>query len=177
MGFTPLEGLVMGTRSGDIDPGVILHLLSQGRMNVSEADSLLNDQSGLFGLSGISNDMRDLLREREKGNARADLAVRVFCHRVRKYLGAYWAVLNGADAVIFAGGIGENAPEVRAMICDSLAALGLTLNPQRNTEALGIEEKVSSEGSRVEVWVIPTNEELLIARDTLNCILGLPPED
>jgi acetate kinase len=177
MGFTPLEGLVMGTRSGDIDPGVILHLLSQGGMNASEMDSLLNDQSGLYGLSGLSNDMRDLLREREKGNTRADLAVRVFCHRVRKYLGAYWAVLGGADAVIFAGGIGENSPEVRAMICSSLGALGLAIDPQRNAEAQGIEKRISPEGSRVEIWVIPTNEELLIARDTLNCILGLPPQD
>jgi acetate kinase len=177
MGFTPLEGLVMGTRSGDIDPGVILHLMSQGGMNVSEVDSLLNDQSGLYGLSGLSNDMRDLLREREKGNTRADLAVRVFCHRVRKYLGAYWAVLGGADAVIFAGGIGENSPEVRAMICASLGAFGLAIDPQRNAEALGVEMKVSAEGSQVEVWVIPTNEELLIARDTLDCILGHPPED
>jgi acetate kinase len=177
MGFTPLEGLVMGTRSGDIDPGVILHLMNQGGLNASEVDSLLNDRSGLYGLSGISNDMRDLLREREKGNTRADLAVRVFCHRVRKYLGAYWAVLGGADAVIFAGGIGENSPEVRAMICDSLGTLGLAIDPRRNAEALGVERKISSEGSRVEVWAIPTNEELLIARDTLNCILGHPPED
>jgi acetate kinase len=177
MGFTPLEGLVMGTRSGDIDPGVILQLMTQGGLNVSEMDSLLNDQSGLLGLSGLSNDMRDLLREREKGNTRADLAVRVFCHRVRKYLGAYWAVLGGADAVIFAGGIGENSPEVRAMICASLGALGLALDPQRNVEALGVEKKISPEDGSTEVWVIPTNEELLIARDTLNCILGFPPED
>jgi acetate kinase len=168
---------VMGTRSGDIDPGVILHLMSPGGLNVSEMDSLLNDQSGLLGLSGLSNDMRDLLREREKGNTRADLAVRVFCHRVRKYLGAYWAVLGGADAVIFAGGIGENSPEVRAMICASLGALGLALDPQRNVEALGVEKKISPEDGSTEVWVIPTNEELLIARDTLNCILGFPPED
>ncbi len=176
MGFTPLEGLMMGTRSGDIDPGVVLHLLSQGGMNVSEVDSLLNDRSGLHGLSGLSNDMRDLLRERGKGNTRADLAVRVFCHRVRKYLGAYWAVLGGADAVIFAGGIGENSPEVRAMICTSLGVLGLAIDPQRNAEARGVEKKISPADASAEVWAIPTNEELLIARDTLNCILGLPPE-
>lgn len=176
MGFTPLEGLVMGTRGGDIDPGVILHLMSRGGMSVSGVDWLLNDRSGLLGLSGLSNDMRDLLREREAGNARAALAVGVFCHRVRKYLGAYWAVLGGADAVIFSGGIGENSPEVRAIVCDSLGVLGLYLDARRNAEALGVEKMISPEHRAVEVWAIPTNEELLIARDTLNCILGLSPQ-
>jgi acetate kinase len=171
MGYTPLEGLLMGTRCGDIDPGAVFHLLSEAEMGLHELEVLMNRHSGLYGVSGISNDMRDLLRESERGDARATLAVKMFCHRVKKYIGAYLAVLGGADAIIFAGGIGENSPAVRAMICESLQALGARLDPGKNSNALAVEMEISVAGSLPQLWVIPTNEELLIARDTLGCIL------
>jgi acetate kinase len=173
MGFTPLEGLVMGTRCGDLDPGVVVHLLNRG-VGVEELENLMNHESGLYGVSGISNDMRDLLREQERGNQRAELAIKMFCHRVRKYLGAYYAVLEGAGAIIFAGGIGESSPAVRAMICESLGALGVRLDAEKNAQAVGVEKEISAADAPTKVWVIPTNEELLIARDTLCCILHLP---
>ena len=143
MGLTPLEGLMMGTRSGDIDPGVLFHLGRTRGLSLPELEDLLLRKSGLLGISGRSNDMRDLCEAAAAGDARADLAVEVFCYRIRKYIGAYWAALNGADAIIFTGGIGENRPEVRARIMDGLDCLG-----------------------GVETLVISTNEELMIARDT-----------
>lgn len=172
LGFTPLEGLVMGTRSGDLDPGVVLHLMTALGMTAQEVGALLNHRSGLLGLSGLTNDMRAVLEAGRNGDARARLAVEVFCYRVRKYLGAYYAVLNGADAVVFTGGIGENAPEVRAAACQSLEALGIAVDPVRNQCAIGIEAEISPAGATTQVWVIPTNEELLIARETVRCILG-----
>jgi acetate kinase len=171
LGFTPLEGLVMGTRSGDLDPGVVLHLITALGMTAQEVGELLNHRSGLLGLSGRTNDMRALLEAARTGDARAQLALQVFCYRVRKYVGAYYAVLNGADAVIFTGGIGENAPEVRAASCESLEALGIAVDPARNQRALGVEAQISPPGARTQVWVIPTNEELLIAQETLRCIV------
>jgi acetate kinase len=170
MGFTPIEGLVMGTRPGDVDPGVLLYLLHRFERDVSKLDTLLNKQSGLLGLSGSSNDMRDLLLKREEGDRRAGLAVEIFCYRVRKYIGAYMAALAGADAIVFTGGIGENAVEVRGEICEGLQALGVLLDPEKNRSCRGAEEKISVDGSASSVWVIPTNEELLIARDTVRCI-------
>ena len=116
--------------------------------------------------------MRELLSQREKGKERAGLAIDTFCYRVKKYIGAYFAVLNGADAVIFTGGIGENAPSLRAQICESLGALGISLNTERNQAAVGVETDITADDARTKVWVIPTNEELLIARDTLACILS-----
>jgi acetate kinase len=174
MGFTPLEGLLMGTRSGDVDPAAVLYVMTAQDLSVHEAESLLNRQSGLYGVSGISNDMRELLEQSGKGHSRARLAIDVFCYRVKKYLGAYLAALNGADAVIFTGGIGENAPAIRARICDSLAALGIEIDGQKNEAAIGKETDISAAGAAVRAWVIPTNEELLIARDTLRCILRIP---
>jgi len=172
MGFTPLEGLLMGTRSGDLDPGALLYLMSKARLGIKDANHLLNEESGLYGLSGLSRDMRELLSQREKGKERAGLAIDTFCYRVKKYIGAYFAVLNGADAVIFTGGIGENAPSLRAQICESLGALGISLNTERNQAAVGVETDITADDARTKVWVIPTNEELLIARDTLACILS-----
>jgi acetate kinase len=168
MGFTPLEGLMMGTRSGDVDPGALLHLIETGECDARELDSLLNRQSGLYGISGLSYDMRDLLGARAAGNRQADLAVRMFCFRAKKYIGAYLAVLDGADAVIFSGGIGERAAAVREMICGSLGGVGLQIDPAANAAAT--ESRISAPESGVEAWVIPTNEELLIARDAVNCI-------
>ena len=174
MGFTPLEGLLMGTRAGDIDPAAVLHVMAKEELTIHEVSSLLNKHSGLYGLSGISNDMRQLIEQSEKGNDRARAAIDVFCYRVKKYVGAYLAALNGADAVLLTGGIGENAPTVRAQICDGLDGLGIVLDPARNEAAQGEPCRISSDDSACQVWVIPTNEELLIARDTLRCILGLP---
>jgi acetate kinase len=174
MGFTPLEGLVMGTRSGDIDAAAVLHLITQERRDPASLLETLNRESGLKGISGISNDMRDLEREASAGNERAALAIDVFCYRVRKYIGAYLAAMNGADALIFTGGIGEHAPHVRARICNGLGDLGIAVDPEMNEKDRKDARAVGS--SRIPVWVIPTNEELMIARDTLCCILKMPHE-
>ncbi len=174
LGFTTAGGLLMGTRPGDLDPGVLLHLMRTRGLTIDEADSLLYHRSGLLGLSGVSNDMREVLEAGRQGNERAAAAVDVFCYRVRKYLGAFYAVLNGADAVIFTGGIGENAPLVRARCCESLEALGISVDPEQNARTLALEREISRPGSPTKVWVIPTNEELLIARETVRCIHGLP---
>lgn len=174
MGFTPLEGLLMGTRAGDIDPAVVLHVMAKEELSIHEVSSLLNKHSGLYGLSGTSNDMRTLIEQSENGLERARYAIDVFCYRAKKYIGAYLATLNGADAVLFTGGIGENAPSIRAQICSDLDALGIVLDPEKNEAARGEMCRISSDDSACQVWVIPTDEELLIARDTLRCILGLP---
>jgi acetate kinase len=174
MGFTPLEGLLMGTRSGDLDPAALLHVMSHDGLEIHAASSLLNEQSGLRGVSGVSNDMRTLLAEAAKGHERARLAIDIFCYRAKKYIGAYLAAMNSADAVIFTGGIGENAPAIRAQICEGLSAFGIVLDPTRNAAAVGVEQDVSAAGATTQVWVIPTNEELLIARDTLRTLLGIP---
>jgi acetate kinase len=173
MGFTPLEGLVMGTRSGDIDPAILDFVSAKEGLTLHELDSMLNKQSGLLGLSGLTADMRELLAEEaEHGDRRARLAVDLFCYRVKKYLGSYLAAMNGADAIVFAGGIGENSPDVRARICSELEWLGISLDAARNASLTGTEGRIDAEGSRVELWVIPTDEELLIARDTWRVVTG-----
>ncbi|MBI3683056.1 MAG: acetate kinase [Acidobacteria bacterium] len=174
MGFTPLEGLLMGTRCGDVDPMAVLHVIWHEELDAQGLESMLNRMSGLYGVSGISSDMRILLEEAGKGNTRARLAIDMFCYRVRKYIGAYIAVLNGCDAILFAGGIVENAAAVRAQICSSLDGVGIEIDPSRNEATTGIEACISKDASRVPVWVIPTNEELLIARDAMRLTLGLP---
>lgn len=174
MGFTPLEGLVMGTRSGDIDPAVLDYIATKEGLSLPQVEALLNSQSGLLGVSGLTNDMRDLLAEaREHDDRRAKLAIRMFCWRARKYVGAYLAAMGGADAIVFAGGIGENAPEIRAEICNGLEWAGLTVNAGAN-EALtgGAEGRFSTEESRLAAWVVPTDEELLIARDSCRVVTG-----
>src|SRR5215213_1679647 len=175
MGLTPLEGLVMGTRSGDLDPAIIDFVSAKEGLSAQEVETLLNKQSGLIGISGLTNDMRELLAEaHEHDDRRARLAVEIFCYRARKYIGAYLAAMNGADAVIFTGGIGENSAEVRAMICDGLQWLGLELDEERNqSHAGGSEGVISRDGSRLAAYVIPTDEELLIARDTARCMRGV----
>ena len=173
MGFTPLEGLVMGTRSGDLDPAILDFVAVKEGMSFPELDAMLNKQSGLLGISGITADMRELLAEvAENADRRARLAIEVFCYRVKKYVGAYLAAMNGADAIVFAGGIGENAPEVRARICADLDWLGVTLDGDKNASVVGTEGRIDAPGSRVAVWVIPTDEELLIARDTWRVVSG-----
>jgi acetate kinase len=176
MGLTPSEGLVMGTRSGDLDPSLLDYLHHKEGMSFEELDTLINKRSGLLGISGLTNDMRDLLKEeRENQDRRARLAIDLFCVRVKKYIGAYLARMNGAEAIVFAGGIGENSPEVRRRICEGLDFLGITLDPARNEEMKdGKEGEIGADGARLRLWVIPTNEELLIARDTVRCILDAP---
>jgi acetate kinase len=167
MGFTPLEGLIMGTRSGDVDAGAILHLIREYGVDPKELLKILNGRSGLAGISGISNDMRDLLKAEAAGHERAALAIDAFCYRVRKYIGSYMAAMNGAEAVVFTGGIGENSPEIRARICDDLDRLGVSLDPVDNFRSGNEPRRIGS--STVAVWVVPTDEELLIARDTFAC--------
>jgi len=176
MGFTPLEGLLMGTRSGDLDPSVLEYLSHKEGMSLPEIDALLNKQSGLLGLSGLTGDMRDLLAEEaEHQDRRARLAIEIFCHRVRKYVGAYLAVLGGADAVVFTGGIGENSAEIRRRATAGLEWLGLELDESRNAAlAPGEAGEIGRPGARIAAWVIPTNEELLIARDTVRVVLDAP---
>ena len=175
MGFTPLEGLVMGTRSGDIDPAILDHVASKEGYSSPEMEGILNKQSGLLGVSGLTNDMRELLAEEEEhGDRRARLAIDLFAYRARKYIGSYLAAMNGADALIFAGGVGENASKVRARICDGLQWMGVLIDAERNAAMIdGKEGRIDGEGSRIEVWVIPTDEELLIARDTVRVVLGI----
>jgi acetate kinase len=170
MGFTPLEGLLMGTRPGDIDPGAVLHLMEKESFDVARTRDFLNQRCGLRGLSGLSNDMRELLAARDSGNERARLAVEVFCYRVKRYIGAFHGVLNGAHAVVFTAGIGENAAPVRAEICDSLSALGIRIDPAKNAAVMRTEADISADDAAMRVWVIPTREELLIARETLAVI-------
>lgn len=172
MGMTPLEGLVMGTRCGDIDPSLVEFLCEVEGYSVGEVDTLLNRQSGLLGISGLTGDMRDLLAERdETGDRRATLAIEIFCARVRKYIGAYVAQLGGAQAVCFAGGVGENSATVRAQICEGLDAFGLTIDPERNENPPEDSRGwlISTDDSTLKAYVIPTDEELLIARDTVRC--------
>jgi acetate kinase len=173
MGLTPLEGLVMGTRSGDLDPAIMEFIAAKEGLSTREIETLMNKQSGLLGVSGLTSDMRELLaEEREENDRRAKLAIDIFCYRARKYIGAYLAAMNGADAVVFTGGIGENSPEVRARICDGLQWIGIELNEELNrSHTDGREGLISREGSRPAVYVIPTDEELLIARDTVRCVL------
>src|SRR5919107_2797692 len=175
MGMTPLEGLVMGTRSGDIDPAIIDFVGAKEGLSAQEVDSVLNKQSGLLGISGLTNDMRELLDEaRESGDRRARLAVEIFCYRARKYIGSYLAAMGGADALVFTGGIGENSAEVRGRGCEGLGWMGVELDPAANrATAARREGLISREGSRLAVYVIPTDEELLIARDTVRLIRGV----
>jgi len=174
MGLTPLEGLVMGTRSGDVDPTLDAFIAAKEGMSILEVESLFNKHSGLLGLSGLTHDMRELLAEvRDNGDRRAQLAIDVFCYRARKYIGAYLAAMGGADALVFTGGIGENAPEIRQQICDGLQWMGLDLDPSLNAQCVaGREGPIHQTGSRLQAYVIPTDEELLIARDTVRCIEG-----
>ena len=175
MGFTPLEGLVMGTRSGDLDPAVLEFLGVKEGLSPIEVDGLLNKNSGLLGLSGLTNDMRELLAEAHENNdRRARLAIDIFCYRARKYIGAYLAALGGADAVVFAGGIGENAPEVRAQILHGLEWAGIEVDDEANSRMVGgAEGRITTHSSRLAAWVIPTDEELLIARDTFRVVTGV----
>ncbi|MBI3195716.1 MAG: acetate kinase [Ignavibacteriae bacterium] len=176
MGLTPMEGLVMGTRSGDVDPSILEFIHHKEGIGMRDIDTILNKQSGLLGISGLTNDMRELLaEEQEKNDRRARLAIDIFCNRVKKYIGAYLAEMGGADSIVFTGGIGENSAAVRERICNGLEWMGLSLDKERNGEKVnGREGEISVDNSRLKAFVIPTNEELLIARDTVRTIKNVP---
>lgn len=175
MGMTPLEGLVMGTRSGDVDPAVVNLIATKEGLSTHEVESLLNTQSGLLGISGLTNDMRVLQQElKEHDDRRVRLAIEVFCYRAKKYVGAYLACMGGADGVVFTGGIGENSADVRARICQGLEWFGLKFDKTKNEQASGKEARITTDDSKLHAFVIPTDEELVIARDTVRCILGEP---
>jgi acetate kinase len=174
MGFTPLEGLLMGSRCGDLDPAVIFYVMHKEDLTEQQASTMLNKHSGLYGISGLSNDMREILAEEAKGNERARLAADMFCYRLKKYVAAYAAVMGGADAVIFTGGIGENAAPIRERSIRGLEFAGIRIDPERNAATVGGKEgEISPDGAPVKVLVIPTNEELIIARDALRLIEGV----
>ncbi len=165
MGLTPLEGLVMGTRSGDLDPAIINYLIEKENLTISDVDSILNKQSGLLGISGISNDLRDIQKAAREGNKQAQIALDVFIYRIQKYIGAYFVALGGVDAIIFTAGVGENESNIRKEICDGLGVLNIKLDATSN-QLRGEEACISTIDSSVAVLVIPTNEELMIAQDT-----------
>jgi acetate kinase len=172
MGLTPLEGVAMGTRSGDVDPAIPFHLIGRMGMSVADVDQMLNRKSGLLGVSGVSNDLREVQTAAENGNDRAEKALQIFAYRIRKYIGAYLAVLGRADAVVFTGGIGENADAMRARILRGLQGLGMDLDEGKNRECVGGEEgPISAADSPIKLLVIPTREELLIARSTHQVVL------
>lgn len=165
MGFTPLEGLVMGTRSGDIDPAIVSYMKRKMQLKDGEAVDILNKKSGVLGISGISSDFRDIEKAAQEGNERAQLAIKVFVHKVRFYIGAYIAEMNGVDAIVFTAGVGENDMDMRDLICNDLGNLGIKLDLVKN-KVRGKEAIISRDDSKVSIMLIPTNEELMIARDT-----------
>jgi len=166
MGFTPLEGLLMGTRSGDCDPAIILHIMSQEELSLHEANTLLNKHSGLYGISGLSSDVREILKATAEGRPNAKLALDVYTYRIKKYIGSYMAALGGLDILVFTGGVGENSPDVRRMSCAGLEFLGIRIDEEKNLAHKGEIGAVSADDSPVKVMVVPTNEELVIARET-----------
>lgn len=166
MGFTPLSGLVMGTRSGDLDPSILFYIVEKEELPLNSLHAMLNRHSGLLGLSGYASDMRDLISEAQNGDRRCQQAIDVFCYNIKRYIGSYIAALNGCDAIIFTAGIGENAPLIREKSLENLDVLGIEIDPSRNREAeRGKTVKISSDSSKTDVYVIPTNEELVIAID------------
>ncbi len=169
MGLTPLEGLIMGTRSGDIDPAILFYLNRQAGMGMEELDRLLNRESGLKGICG-DNDMRTITQKAEQGDRQALLALEMFCYRIKKYIGAYLAILGGADCIVFTGGIGENSHAVRHLCCQGLDGLGIRIHDNRNRATGRIARKISRDGSPIAVLVVPTDEELEIASQTLRLI-------
>jgi len=169
MGFTPLEGLLMGTRTGDMDPAVVLHLMEKEHLGIKEMNDLLNKKSGFKGISGVSNDLREIMEAASHNNSRAQFTIDIFCYRITKYIGAYAAAMRGLDSVVFTGGIGENAAEVRAKVLEPLKFLGIVIDEKKNVSK--DKEKLISKG-KVKVLVIPTNEELAIAQKTKFVVEG-----
>jgi len=169
MGLTPLEGLVMGTRVGDMDPAVVLYIMNGQNLSTQEMNTLLNNKSGMKGISGISNDMRQIEEKAAEGNQRAQLTFDIVAYRIVKYIGSYVAAMGGADAIVFTGGIGENSKTLRAKVLEPLAFLGAELDPVRNGSDAK-EKVITTDGSRISAWVVPTNEELMIAQKTQSIV-------
>jgi acetate kinase len=169
MGMTPLEGLMMGTRCGDLDPAIVFFLATTGGKSLEEVEALLNSQAGLRGVCGV-NDMREALELAASGNQRASLAIEMYAYRIKKYIGAYLAVLGRVDAVVFTAGIGENSAEIRARSCAGLSGMGIEIDPKKNGGRLAGVCEIQREGAPVKILVVPTNEELEIAEETVTCI-------
>ena len=167
-GLTPLEGIMMGTRSGDFDPAILFYLADRG-YTTAQLNNLCNKQSGLLGISGQSNDMRNIVSLAKGGDARAQLAIDIFCYRIKKYIGAYTAVLGRVDALVFTGGIGENRPEIRAKACENIDVCGFSLDTEKNTSGAA-EREIQSSTSRSKIFIIPTDEEAAIASDTFEIV-------
>jgi acetate kinase len=173
MGFTPLSGLVMGTRSGDIDPSILFYLVEKEELPLNHLHAMLNRNSGLLGLSGYAADMRDLISEAENGDRRCEQAIDVYCYRIKQYIGSYMAVLNGCDAILFTAGVGENSALIRSRVLKNLEYMGIKIDEERNQNQSGLREfRISSNDSKVEVWVIPTDEEMVIALDAAKIATG-----
>lgn len=170
MGLTPVEGLMMGTRSGDLDLGALFYIMKKEELSVTDANALINKKSGVFGISGVSSDMREVENAEAAGNERAKLALQMYHYRVRKYIGSYAAAMGGVDIIVFTGGIGENGPESREKICKDFEFLGLEFDKEKNDEVRAREIEISKENSKVKVLVVPTDEELVIAQDTFEII-------
>ncbi|CAI6081065.1 acetate/propionate family kinase [Cohnella sp. JJ-181] len=170
MGMTPLEGLMMGTRSGDLDPAIVPYAMNKEELTLSEVNSMLNKHSGLIAISGISSDMREIVQAMDEGSEPAKTAFEMYAYRLRKYIGAYAAAMNGIDVLLFTAGVGENSDVLRKAVCEGLTFLGIELDEARNRVRSGEPRRISADGSKIEVLVVPTNEELLIARDTYRLV-------
>ncbi|MCL5735390.1 MAG: acetate kinase, partial [Actinobacteria bacterium] len=170
MGLTPLEGLVMGTRPGDVDPGIILYLMRELGLGNKDVDRILNKESGLLGVSGVGNDMRDVLAKAAAGDDRCGMALDLYAYRLKKYIGAYAAAMGGLDALVFTAGIGENSPEIRAAACEGLEFLGIEIDEALNGETRGVERDISAADSLVRILVVPTDESRLIAEETVEVL-------
>jgi len=164
MGFTPLEGLIMGTRTGDIDAAAVLYIMKREGISAEEMDTLLNKKSGILGITGISSDMRDIIEASKNSNKRAEMALDMYCYRIKKYISAYTGILGGLDALVFTAGVGENSPLIRSKACEGLSFLGIDIDETKN-DAVRNETEISKDGSLVQIFVIPTNEEIVIARE------------
>ena len=170
MGFTPLDGILMGTRTGAVDPSAVTFVADKHHFTPDEMSQYMNKKSGFLGISGISSDNREITAAAEKGDKRAILASEMLAYEIQRYIGAYTAAMNGVDAVLFTGGIGENSWEVRERVCKNMTYFGIEIDEELNKQTRGKLQKISKPGAKTEVWVVPTNEELLIARDTLALI-------
>jgi len=172
MGLTPVEGLIMGTRSGDLDLGAFMFVIEKENLSLEAANTMINKQSGMCGITGVSSDMREIREEAEKGNERAKLGLRMYDYRVKKYIGSYTAAMNGIDIIVFTGGIGENDWETRQGILENLDYLGVNFDPDKNKDVKGEEKVITKDNSKVTSLIVPTNEELVIARDTSEIVLN-----
>ena len=173
MGLTPLDGFIMGTRSGAVDPSVVTFIMNKEGLTPDEMANIMNKKSGFLGISGVSSDCRDVKAAAEEGNERAKLTIEMLVYQIKKFVGGYAAGMGGVDAILFTGGIGENDAQIREAVCSEMEYLGLKVDKEANANASRKEAKFSAEDSKVEAWVLPTNEELLIARDTLEIVSNL----